>query len=154
MRQIGRWIRANHSLGEYLGLSPDQKLDVRGVRDALLARLQVMAGKGLIAEVAEDAVALSAAMDSAGVRLDGVAADSIKSAIQERYLAIRMIEAPTEALRLFAPLRRGRAGRSMLGVMARAILGLAWWQQTKAAEKVRLAGLALRLKWLQPSGTP
>jgi hypothetical protein len=152
--EIGRWIRASHRLGEYLGVSPEQELDARATRDALLARLQVMAGKGLLAEVAEDALALSGALDSAGAALDTQAADAFKSAIQERYLAIRMTEAPAETFRLFAPLRRSRAGRSMLRVMARAILGLAWWQQTKFAEKLRLAGLALRLKWLEPSGTP
>jgi GT2 family glycosyltransferase len=150
---IGRWIRASHGLAEYLGLPPGQQLDAAATRGALLARLQVMAGKGLLAEVADDALALSSELDAAGATLDRSSADAIKSAVQERYLAIRMMEGPTEAVRHFAPLRRSQAGRSILRVMGRGILGLAWWQQAGIAEKARLAGLALRLQWLAPSGT-
>jgi hypothetical protein len=152
--EIGRWIRSSHGLGEYVGLPPDRELDARATRDALLARMQVMAGKGLLAEVADDAVALSSALDAAGTPLDESSAGAIKGAIQERYLAIRLAEAPADALRHFAPLRRSPAGRSILQVMGRGILGLAWWQQARAAEKARLAGLALRLQWQVPFGAP
>jgi hypothetical protein len=147
---IGRAIRESHRLPEYLGLPADRALDGELLREALLARLQVMAGKGLLAEVGDDAVALSTALEDSGKPLDVATADAIKGAMQERYLTVRMSESPAEALRVFAPLRRTGVGRAMLRTMTRALLGLVWWQQAEMLDKLRLAGIAVRLQWFAP----
>ncbi len=143
---IGRTIRSTHQLPEYLGLPAGQTLNSPSTCDALLARLQVMAGKGLLAEVAEDAAALCRVRDKLGAPIDPKSAATIKSAIQERYLTFRFCEGADEALRAFEPLRASAAGRTVLFLIARSIAGLAWWQKITARDRIRLAGLALRFR--------
>ena len=146
--EIGRSIRSTHELAEYLRLPPERQLDESRLQEALLARLEVMAGKGLPKELADDAYQLAESLDRSGTELDERVADAIKGAMQERYLTFRMVDAPGETYRLLAPLGASVAGRSILNVMARAILGLAWWQNMKLADRGGLVGLALRLQWL------
>jgi hypothetical protein len=146
--EIGRSIRSTHELAEYLGLPPERQLDESRLQEALLARLGVMAGKGLLMELADDAYALAESLDRTGAELDERCSEAIKGAMQERYLTFRVVDAPGEAYRLLSPLGASAAGRSMLNVMARAMLGLAWWQNMKLADRVGLVGLALRLQWL------
>jgi GT2 family glycosyltransferase len=143
---IGRSIRSTHSLPEYLGLPADHELDPLPEREALLARLQVMAGKGLLAEVAADAIALCQASDQVGAAIDPRMATALKSALQERYLTFPLCESPDVALNSLAPLRSSAAGRTALGLFARSVAGLAWWQKMTWVERVRIAWLALRLK--------
>ena len=143
---IGRSIRSTHALPEFLGLPADQALDPISQREALLARLQVMAGKGLLAEVAADAVALCQVSDQLGVAIDPTMAAALKSACQERYLTFPLCETPGEALRSLAPLRSSAAGRTALGLFARSVAGLAWWQKMTWVERGRLAWLALRMR--------
>ncbi len=145
---IGRSIRSTHGLAEYLGLPTDRELDLPSMREALLARLQVMAGKGLLAEVAEDAIALCGVSDRIGAVVDPRMAASLKSAMQERYLTFPLCETPGEALKSFAPLKASAAGRTVLALLARAVAGLAWWQKVSWTERIRLAWLALRLQWM------
>ena len=111
----------------------------------MLARLEVMAGKGLPKELVDDAYKLAESLDRTGAALDERVADAIKGAMQERYLTFRMTDAPRETYRLLVPLGASAAGRWMLQVIVRAILGLAWWQNMKLADRVGLVGLALRL---------
>ncbi len=146
--EIGRSIRSTHELAEYLGLPPERQLDESRLQEALLARLEVMAAKGLPMELADDAYALAGSLDRTGAELDERCSEAIKRAMQERYLTFRVVGAPGVAYRLLSPLGASAAGRSMLKVMARAILGLAWWQNMELADRVGLAGLALRLRWL------
>ena len=146
-REIGHRIRRTHHLAEYIGGVGERHLEPNEVARALLARLQVMAGKGLLAETAEDAAALAQVLDSTGLSLDERTAENLKGALQERYLTFRMCEAPVETFRRFAPLRSSPAGRSMLKVIARSILGLAWWQRVSTLERIQLARLAVRLRW-------
>ena len=142
---IGRSIRSTHALAEYLGLPTDRELDMPSAREALLARLLVMAGKGLLAEVAADAIALCQASDQMGATIDPEMAAALKSALQERYLTFPLCEAPHAALESFAPLKASAAGRSALLLFARSVAGLAWWQKLTWAERARLARLALRM---------
>ena len=146
--EIGRSIRSTHELPEYLGLPPERPLDESRLQEALLARLEVMAGKGLPKELTDDAHALAESLDRSGAVLDARTADAIKGAMQERYLTFRMADAPGEAYRLLSSLNASARGRSILKVMARAILGVAWWQKLKLADRIGLAGLAVRLRWL------
>ena len=105
-----------------------------------------MAGKGLLAEVAADAIALCQASDKVGAAIDPRMATALKSALQERYLTFPLCETPDLALKSLAPLQSSAAGRTALGLFARSVAGLAWWQKMTWVERVRLAWLALRLR--------
>jgi hypothetical protein len=61
---------------------------------------------------------------------------------------MRMIEAPGETFRWLSRLSSSPTGRTMLCVMSRALLGLAWWQEMRPYDRFRLAALALRLRLL------
>ena len=99
-------------------------------------------------ELADDAYALTGSLDRTGAELDERCSEAIKGAMQERYLTFRVAGAPGVAYRLLSPLGASAAGRSMLKVIARAILGLAWWQNMELADRAGLAMLAFRLRWL------
>jgi hypothetical protein len=133
-------------LAEYLGLPRDHSLDEPLLQRAVLARLVVMGGKGLPKELADDALALCSALDRTASGVEPHIAEAIKGAMHERYLTMRMIEAPGETFRWFSRLSSSPTGRTMLGVMSRALLGLAWWQEMRPYDRVRLAALALRLR--------
>jgi hypothetical protein len=132
--EIGRWIRSTHELAEYLGLPRDHSLD-----EPLLQR-------AVPKELADDALALCSALDRTASGVEPHIAEAIKGAMHERYLTMRMIEAPGETFRWFSRLSSSPTGRTMLGVMSRALLGLAWWQEMRPYDRVRLAALALRLR--------
>jgi hypothetical protein len=142
---IGRWIRETHGLAEYV--APAARSGT-SEREGLLARLQVMAAKGLPDEMAADAVALAHLLDESDEALREDEGHCLKGAMQERYLAFRLVEDPSVATRSLARLASYKSGREMLRHMSRGLIGLAWWRQGKAAERLRLAALALRLRLL------
>src|SRR4030095_255022 len=83
--EIGRSIRSTHELAEYLGLPPERQLDESRLQEALLARLGVMAGKGLPMELADDAYALAESLDRTGAELGERCSDTSQGRGQERY---------------------------------------------------------------------
>ena len=143
--EIGRSIRATHRLPEYLGQPADSELDPALRCDALLARLEVMAGKGLLPELAADALLFCRAIDELNRGIDARTATTLKSAMQQRYLAFALAKSPLAALRQLGPLRSSPAGRAAMRVMARAVAGDAWWQKIRLIERCGLTALALAL---------
>lgn len=142
---VGRSIRLTHSLPEYIGKTPGADLSPETHLAALFARLEVMAGKGLLAELASDAVDYCAAMDQAGTGIDPAIVTRLKSALQMRYLTLAMAAAPGAALKGLKPLCATAAGRIMLRHIARAIAGAASWQDLRPLERLRLFRLAASL---------
>ena len=143
--EIGRSLRSSHHLAEFLGYSADHALSAADLCNALLARLEVMAGKGLVAELAEDAVALAHALDTSGRRIDQETAAILKLAMQQHYLMLHLAESTRNALAALAPLSLSTSGREMLYLIARAVAGAASWQPLHGRERVRLVILSARL---------
>ena len=104
-----------------------------------------MAGKGLLPELAADALLFCRAIDKLNRSIDARIATTLKSAMQQRYLAFALAKSPLAALRQLGPLRTSPAGRSAMRVMARAVAGDARWQKIRLIERCSLTALALAL---------
>jgi GT2 family glycosyltransferase len=155
--EIGRWIRSTHSLAEYIGQPADRDLDAEARRQALFARMQVMAGKGLFREFADDALAFARETDRTGGRLDSHAIHDLRVACQGSYLTLAACRPDADAVGALAPLATTQTGRAMLRAIPRALAAAVRRHKLAVPERARLAAVALRLALLartRRSATP
>jgi hypothetical protein len=143
---VGRRLRAESVLGEYLvppvrgALTPQQE------RTATLNRLAVMAGKGLADAMVDDAIQFAACMQRDGTRkLSTRERTLLIGATQELYFLLNALEDPADFVERASLLNRSGSGRAVLRLFARGLLGVAWWGLRDSPSRVRAVGLAARL---------
>lgn len=146
---LGKHLRRETSLGDFLCPRADGALSQEQTRLALLNRMSVMASKGLAAEMIEDAGAFAKlGTDEATRRLASTEREIAISSVQQRYFLLSVVPQRAEFERLAAPLAQGPLGRALLRSYVRGLVGLAKWGATSMLDRVRLlrlaAGLAIR----------
>ena len=143
---VGRRLRQDAALGEYLAPPVSGALSPAQQRTATLNRLTVMASKGIADAMLEDAMQLAACMqcDRPG-RLDPQERKLLVGATQQRYLLHNTLLDPDRFLQQASALNRTRSGRTLLRVFARGLLGIAWWGLHDLPRRRRAVWLALRL---------
>lgn len=140
-QRVGRKLRENLALGEYLAPACTTPLNARDQQTALLARMQVMASKGCIPEMLED---LSAALAQPGADL-ATCAQMARKAVCTGY-AWSAIEDDWGGLNALLPAFKGqRGGRRMVRAMALGCLALAKGYPGSGAERFAKARAALVL---------
>ena len=142
---LGRKLRQDTALGEYLVPPVTGALSTMQQRTATLNRLTVMASKGVADAMLEDATQLAACMqrDRPG-RLDPQERKVLIGATQESYFLHNTLADPDQFLQQASALNRTRSGRTLLRTFARGLLGIAWWGLHDRPRR-RAVWLALRL---------
>ena len=143
---VGRRLRQDAALGEYLVPPVSGALLPAQQRTATLNRLTVMASKGIADAMLEDATQLAACMqrDRPG-RLGPEERELLVAATQQSYFLHNTLSDPDRFLRQASTLNRTRSGRTLLRAFARGLLGIAWWGLHDRARRRRAVWLALRL---------
>jgi hypothetical protein len=153
---LGKHLRRDAALGEFLSPPVAGRLSDEQTRQALLNRMSVMASKGLAAEMMEDARAFAELGTSAATsRLATTERAVAISSVQHRYFLLSVVPKPAEFVRLATPLAKGPLGRALLRSFARGLIGLAKWGATSMLDRFRIlrlaAGLAMRSYMRQPA---
>lgn len=153
-RMLGRALRADTSLGEYLMPARDTVCDASLKRLALLNRMSVMAGKGLEEEMIEDALSYAALTDGSGIGPTRDERRAIVQAAQQRYFILRLLEDPLNFYSAARGLRRTGTGRAVLHALARGLLGVARRRSSDRTMRLKLIRMAARLYGAALPGMP
>lgn len=145
---IGRGLRQEASLGEYLTPPVTGALTLAQTRDALLNRMSVMASKGLGREFVEDAIAFADASDDRQFALTPEQRRTAVTAVQQRYFLLNVVPQPAELVRRARALAQRPLGRPLLRAFARGLAGLANWGARSAHQRWQILQLAAQLAWL------
>lgn len=153
-RMLGRELRADVALGEYLTPMRDTVCDASLKRLALLNRMSVMAGKGLEAEMIEDALNYATLTEGSGTGPTRDERRAIAQAAQQRYFVLRLLEDPLNFYSAARGLRRTGTGRTVLHALARGLLGVARRRSSDRTMRVKLIRIAARLYGATLPGMP
>ncbi|HEY9380159.1 MAG TPA: glycosyltransferase family 2 protein [Burkholderiales bacterium] len=153
-RMVGRALRAETALGEYLTPVRETVSDAALKRLALLNRMSVMAGKGLEEEMIEDALSYATLTDGSGIGPTRDERRAIAQAAQQRYFVLRLLEDPLHFYSAVRNLRRTGAGRAVLQALARGLIGVARWGANDRNMRLQLLGIAARLYGTTLPGMP
>jgi hypothetical protein len=141
---VGRRLRAELSLGDYLAPRKRGPLGVPETAQALINRMSVMASKGLASELLEDALAF-AEIDAGAERLRDHERRQLVRAVQHRYFLLALLAQGSRFLHDAQVVAATARGRSMLRCFARGLVGLARWSAGTGAERFSLLAIASRL---------
>lgn len=144
-RLVGRALRQDAALGEFLAPARATLNEPSLKRLALLNRMTVMAGKGLEEEMIEDAMSYAALTDGSEAGPTRDERRMLVRAAQQRYFVLRVLENPFAFYTLALRLRRSSTGRTVLAALARGLAGVARWGVAQRGERLKLLGLAARL---------
>ena len=153
-RIVGRILRDEAALGEYLAPMREAVSDAALKRLALLNRMVVMAGKGLEHEMIEDALSYAALTDGSASGPTRDERRTIARAAQQRYFVLRVLDDPIGFLAEACKLRRSGTGRRVLFSLARGLLGVARWGVQNRTERMKVLGIAARLAGAALPGMP
>jgi hypothetical protein len=143
---VGRRLRQDAVLGEFLvpsvhgGLTPAQE------RAATLNRLSVMASKGIGDAMLEDAAQLVSIMQRDGPsHLTPGERELLVGAAQQTYFLHNTLSDPLRFAHEARSLGRTRSGRAILRAFARGLFGVAWWGLHDFRRRGQAVRLAVRL---------
>jgi hypothetical protein len=124
-------------------------------RSATLNRLLVMAGKGAVDAMVEDALQLAACMqrDQPG-RLAAAERTMLIGAAQQTYFILNVLADPADFIERVRSLSRTRSGQTLLRVMARGLVGVAWWGIKDRHERGGAIRLATKLVFMSLRAGP
>jgi len=152
---LGRHLRRDAELGEFLSPPAAGTLTDERRRQALLNRMSVMASKGLASEMIEDALAVAALGDGRAIPELAPAERSIAvSSVQQRYFLLAVVPEWADFERRARALAANPLGRAMLRAFARGLFGLARWGASSLGERVRILRLAAGLSAMALRGGP
>ena len=156
-RLLGKHLRRDAALGEFLSPPAGGPLSEEQTRQALLNRMSVMASKGLAAEMIEDAAAfVEFGVDAATNRLTSAERAIAVSSVQHRYFQLSVVPQGADFVRRAMALADRPLGQALLRAYARGLVGLAKWGGAPMRERAQIirlaAGLALRGTVARSSG--
>jgi hypothetical protein len=143
---VGRALRREASLGEFLAPPAEGQLTPEQQRAATLSRCLVMAGKGALDAMLDDAAQLASCLqrDPPG----GLTQDERKlliGAAQQKYFLVNALADPDEFFQRARRLCGTRSGRALLRAFARGLVGVAWWGLKDPGERLQALLLAAKL---------
>jgi hypothetical protein len=143
---VGRWLRRDATLGEFLAPAIKGPLTPQQERAATLNRLTVMASKGVADSMIEDAVQFATCMQlTQPGQLDAEERRALVGATQQKYFLLNTLPDPSAFIDKARVLARTPSGRVLLRVFARGLVGIAWWGLRGRRERGRALWLAARL---------
>lgn len=145
---LGRALRHEAGLGEFLTPPLRGELTTAQRREAMLNRMSVMASKGLPSEFIDDAVAFAEQVRSARSEVTAGERAVAKAVLQYRYFLFNVMPEHADFLTRARVLGRTPQGRTLLRAFARGLLGLARWDGVSSQERLHTLQLALQLAWL------
>lgn len=136
-RVLGQRIREDVPLGDFLAPPVRTELSPGQERMALVARMSVMASKGLYSEMLDDALAYAGLVDqgAGGGVITSEERDLIIGAAQEPYFVLGLLEERNNFVTAASRLRSSRTGREMLRWFARGLFGVARWPSSGVLER-------------------
>lgn len=143
----GKKLRQALPLTDYLvPRAQHARMNAGQMRLALLTRMSVMASKGLLREMSEDAVAAASLnAGDAPSRLTEHERSVCRKAACQLYLWMQISEAPTQFLISFAPLKRLPAGRAIAREVAAGLVRYAKSYGFPLRDRFKMLWLASRL---------
>lgn len=145
---LGRALRREAELGEFLAPPVRGELTTAQRREAMLNRMSVMASKGLAREFIDDAAEFAGQVRSAQGEVTTAERAVAKSSLQHRYFLFNVMPEHADFLQRARVLADTSQGRTLLRAFARGLLGLARWDGVSARERLHTLQLALQLGWL------
>lgn len=145
-RIVGRALRREAQLGEYLVPPSHAPLTPGLQRLALANRMTVMAGKGLEEDMIEDARQLATLIDeSPEQKLLAEEQRLIIKAGQQRYMGLRLVQNPAAFYVDVDKLCASPSGRSIVKCLSLGIARAARWERSDNALRRKLFGASFQL---------
>jgi len=145
---LGRALRSEAELGEFLAPPVRGELTADQRREAVLNRMSVMASKGLASEFIDDAAEFVEQVKAAPGDVTSVQRAVARSALQHRYFLFNVMPERAAFLQRARVLAHTPQGRTLLRAFARGLLGLARWDGVSSRERLLTLQLVLQLGWL------
>lgn len=142
---IGRRLRAELSLNEYLPEPCGDPLGLEDTARALVRRMSVMSSKGLASELLEDAIAFSRLQSPGSQDLTARYRQQLVRAVQHRYLTLFLSVSGSAFIREARSLAQSGPGRTLLRCFARGLAKMARWPGATIGERLSLLWTASRL---------
>jgi glycosyltransferase involved in cell wall biosynthesis len=145
---LGRALRREAELGEFLTPPVRAVLTSAQSREAILNRMSVMASKGLASELIDDAAEFAEQVRAAHSEITAAEQAVAKSSLQHRYFLFNVMPEHAAFLQRARVLGRTPQGRTLLRAFARGLLGLARWDGVSWQERLQTLRLAVQLGWI------
>lgn len=146
-RLLGEQLRRDAPLRDFLTPPVPGPLSSTQQRTATVARMSVMASKGLWWALIDDATAFADFVDRGvgGYDITPSERAQIIGAAQAPYFALLVLSEPTQFVKRIVKLRSSPAGRAILRGFARGLLGVARWGAGGRRERRNALIVASRL---------
>lgn len=143
---IGRSLREELAIGEYLTPPTTSDLTPAQMRAGLLNRMSVMASKGLCIEMLEDAAAFAQACANAGVvSLTAAERRLALESVLQGYFPLCVVTQRAAFVEQARGLAALPVGRALLRAFARGLTGMAWWGSLPRSQRISLFRIGLSL---------